>query len=254
MVSCGDDDDDDPIVSITTAGELGGAVSGGSAMDEKIDSVVCYVYLNDNNLDYFSYETEYELATATFKNGNFNVNLETPTEACLNPFLDVFGDVWDETTFTDITVSDSLVGVTDYLYFDAYKDGSYVGDLIRTNMTIDQYYEIPKKGWAIADYFYCDGDVTYEATEKGNYDDTDLKVVVTYDLSLKKGWNVVVWQCSGVTSEQVNMRVFANAEPSGMKWLFDGDIWSEYIDYSKTTKSVKPNSSKSIWQTLSQIK
>lgn len=248
LVGCGDEDDD-PILSITTSGDVGGSVSGGEDLNLLIDSVACYVYQNE--ISWGDYE--YMLGADKFENGKFEIELETPPSSCLYPFLDIFGDVWDETTFTDINLSDSTVKVTDYLYFDAYKDSEYVGYIVRTNMTIEQFYsDMPQKGWASADYFYCDGDVKYTAIEEGSYDyDDDVILRYEYDLDMKKGWNEVIFQCSSVSGNMIKVKVFANAEPSGMKWMFDEDMWD---DYSKVVKSTSLKSNSSLWKALSRKK
>ncbi|GHT51217.1 hypothetical protein AGMMS49982_08060 [Bacteroidia bacterium] len=188
---CGDDGDpseeqssvfdDQGLTSSVFDGKIQATVAGGDSLNSKIDFVKAFGL---HSAKYY----EDEVASAPYVNGGFTLQLPETM-----PALDKFQ------LPESITVSDTTANTVE-CSIKAYKGATEVGYF---------YYVSEFVGGAI--FIYADKDVS--VTGSGLRDNE----VVTYRVSLKRGWNKAYVRGKNTTP---TTREYTSTEPSGLKWIF----------------------------------
>lgn len=245
VTGCSKDKDSEPgssTGSIKASGELSATIDG--VTDNTVDSVDFWFETNST----YNYN-DLIIGKTKVTNGVFSIKLDTIATKYLYKIKDAGLVGIDDTTSLKI----SYAGTTAYIsdgegaWIEAYKSKTQVGSLVRTNCTLSQYEadqaDQTFKGLAVASYIYCNTSVTIIGTLK--HTDTDNSYTYNYNVSLNKGWNEVVVQITAVNKPNLTISITANAEPSGMKWLFvpDDEENSKAMRVAKITKS-------KIWEKL----
>jgi len=188
--------------------------------------------------------SEDEIAQAPYENNGFSLELPgtLPVKA---EYLETIGaDVP-----TGVSVSDKNAKV--YFLDDIYgynANGREIGYFYLEDENGDNEY--------YTSWMYTDRDVTikgqYKYTDDDGYQDTG-----TYDLNLKKGWNIVYDSYSDNYSSRTYTSTFTSQEPSGVNysWNFYGNGNGNFSSAGVAAKSVenkKSVSSKSIFSILKE--
>lgn len=198
FTSCDKADDEASALKITAT------VTDGASYNALVDEVKALV-LNDD-------ETADVLASCTYANGGFSLTLPGTVDEQYLSKIDM-----DEPE--EIKISDTEVmgcGVDFY----AYKSGVEAGAL-------ELSYTDGLTTYASAGYLY----VTGKTTISGTYAETEemlgvpVSVKTTYNLSLKKGWNVVyVNSVITATDTDISMTIdITDTEITTLKWCFSED-------------------------------
>lgn len=231
LVSC--DDNDDPITTISTSGNVKGTIAGADTLGFIVDSVVCNLFVNSSNII---------VGSGKFKNGVFNFNLQTPPLAFLTPFLSSRFISHGASNSTNNIISDSTVNASLNVEFLVYNGSNCIGSMIRTNMSSDELLiNPPEVGWAVAMYTYADGDVAYQAIDTTNYFSNRPNYVFDYDIKLKKGWNEIIVQVKNVSEDNIDISYRTNIQPSGMVWMLDFPYMDEYSVVTKSATFISTN-------------
>ena len=200
ITSC-DKDDDGPSTS-TVSGAFDVKLEGGSAYNNVIDEVKLIGWAENTG-------SEIVLATAKYSNGGFKIDLPaTPPSSILCPIAETFTDGGKVNESVKISNTSAKVAEDVQLYaYDA--DGDRIGGIYCYKEAGNTFV-----GMTLA---YSDSDVTVtgkETTEWGS---------ITYNMSLKKGWNQAFYIEKEVSEEKWEDTLTTTPQ-SGMKWVLD-DEW-----------------------------
>jgi hypothetical protein len=194
-----DDDDDDGGGGggDATGFKITATVENGSAYNSKISTVKAMA-------EDYTTDTEAVLASGNYSNGGFIITLPT------TPAVKYLGQM----VSPNITVSDpgAKFCIVEPL-FEAYKGANSVGDLC--------YAKEGNSSVIFGMYMYADRDVTIDGKESGG------GVNVTFNLSLKKGWNIIY----NTYSPYDNSQSLSSTVVSGLKWYFE----ENENDYKKSS-------------------
>lgn len=195
-------DDDGP--GTNSVSNLTAKVESGSTYNSKIDIVKALM------------EDNYAAATGNYANGEFTLDLSGTVSS---KYLDNIGEDLPK----GVKVSDESVigGFIDIIV--GYKSGDRVGTF---------YYEKVSSNsetWAI--FLYVDKDVTI--TGSGSDKDGDYTDNYTFNISLKKGWNMIYETYS--ENGKISTDTYTTSDPGGLKWYFDDD--SDYKSYQSVVIS-----------------
>jgi hypothetical protein len=179
--ACSNDNDDDEGGATGAITELTIDVEGAGDIDADTVKVVV--------------EDGFVAASVPYPKGKFTLQLPATVD---EKYL--YTLVWDLSD--EVTVSNRSVKVTDDALVYAYKMGKYVGYFRYRTGTQEQ------EGDCTGFPSYVNGDVTVTgtATEEGES--------YTYNLRLKKGWNMAYNKSTGESTE------ITTTAPSGMKWYY----------------------------------
>jgi hypothetical protein len=179
-----EDPKDDIPASVIVDNKLTVTVENGSSYSGKIDSVK--MTARDSEDD------KVVITSAPYNNGVFTLELPVPFA---DIFLDALSDIDD---FDGSTISNPNVKISDIddLRIYAYKSGKSIGYFHFINNS---------DGWGGPMYANDDVIVTGNSTDdSGTY---------TFNVNLKKGWNMIYENGNATTSQA----------PAGLKWYFDED-------------------------------
>lgn len=198
FISC-DKEDKDPIEDSSVVNTITAVVENGN--DYKIDAVKAFI----GNGEIINFETG-EIASSDYKNGRFTLSLPQTIE---NQYLEL---LFDEDEMPDaIKISDVNVKAC-YLWIEAYQSGTEAGEFEYEYLSADETVGIETS------YTYVDRDCSI----KGSYSeiDEDETYNSTYNVSLKKGWNIVY--VKRTESEKTNTYTYeaTSSVQSGLKWYF----------------------------------
>lgn len=210
FVGCKKDDDEAGSV-ISAEGTLTGELSNVS--NWAVDSIACLIEIS---------RSPYEMPVGHVlieEDGDFSLCLDGVDDQYLS---DVSSDdlyFWDDYTL----ISDPTAKISSNLWFEAYKNDDYVGEIYRTNVNVDDIdTEIPPKGAVIAWFVYSNKPVEIKATSSDDYEDDGVSFSeeIVFNLQLQQGWNELILKVTDVNQSGYTVMVTANNEPKGMKWLF----------------------------------
>jgi hypothetical protein len=185
VCSCDKDEDNSSESGAIQNNKLDIVVENGESHSAKIDTVRLEIYSNDQSRDIV-------LVSAPYGSGKFTLNLPESIS------LQYIASLFDEDIPQGVNVSNPNVkGRNPNLY--AYKSGAKVGRFRQKAENV--------KG----DITYADGDVkvTGSYTEKGEK--------VTFNLDLKKGWNMM-YAKSTTSGREVTTQA-----PAEVKWYFEDE-------------------------------
>lgn len=223
FTGCADDDDDG--ASANTVSAIEASVENGSSYNSRVDVVKA---LMDVDEEYDSetgeyYFTGYEAATANYSNGSFKLNL--PQSVNSQYLFSITEDLSG-----DISVSDKNAKIGSVEFILGYKNG------VETGMFEYGYDTDDASAWTT--HIYADSDVTVTGSESEKEGNTTYNYV--YNMSLKKGWNVVY--VADAKKGNTWTITFSGKKPSGMKWIFydyeeDPDRFSLSLPENQTLSS-----------------
>jgi hypothetical protein len=194
-----DKSDDSPGTSHVNSVEI--KVDNGSAYSPKVSTVKA---LADIGVSYESgnyYWTGFELDDVPYNNGVFSIDL-TKKEVPANRL----SSFYDEYSSDDVKVSDQNAKGTSAIIVGYNRDGKEAG--------VFWYENNSNKAWLM----YADRDVTITGTKR--YEEGNNTLVESYNVSLKKGWNI--WY--NYKSADGNTLTASTSNPGGFKWVFqEGD-------------------------------
>ena len=171
-------------------------VEDGEDYNSVVDEVIAMMYYNDG---------EFEAAYGDYSKGGFTI--EFPSEVA-NRYLSYveFGDA-------DMEPDDVRGGSVDFEAFD--KSGNWLGDF--------QYRRSSRSIASMAYFVYVNKDCTVKGSYKERLGPDNENYSVSYDISLKKGWNKFY-----ATQDADELTYsWTSKEPSGLKWQFvDKSNWS----------------------------
>jgi hypothetical protein len=207
LCSCSKDDDeenDNGENGVIRNNTLIAAVEYGATYNENIDVVKANI-----EYEYFK-EKEYTLASAPYENGGFTLHLpESIDPRYLHSYFE--GYLSDYYSFEEgvpqgLTVSNLNAKIC-YVYLDAYKSDTWVGDFIHGTDDYD----------AEDGLIYSDSDcnITGSTTYEG-YNGYTMKD--TYDVYLKKGWNMIY---SGGYYQTPYELTVTTQVPVGATWRYE---------------------------------
>ncbi|GHT51259.1 hypothetical protein AGMMS49982_08210 [Bacteroidia bacterium] len=145
------------------------------------------------------------LAKGTYVNGVLTITLPATLDS---KYLSPIGNLGEGVTVSDPQTKWYEDDDDAIIY--AWKNGTKVGDF-------EYGYEAGTAG-----PFYVDKDVTITGTSTNTSGDWTL--ITNYSVSLKKGWNIVVFpDWSENATAKTNTRTKTTTIPQGLKWSFDPD-------------------------------
>jgi hypothetical protein len=216
LSSCNKDDDEKEEAKSGAIGNtLTVTVENGNSYNSRIDTVKLTSW-DRNDED----ERSVELARAVYTNGGFTINLpENLGSQYLSPLIE------DEDDFSGVTISNRNVKIGSPS-LDAYKSGNEVGVFYPATGTGESDWEgeltyadsdVSITGTGTRNYSWESGDVTYTET-----------ITVTYNVNLKKGWNIVYEKGQGtVNGTTYTVIGEVTTAPAGVKWYFYSDDYDE---------------------------
>jgi hypothetical protein len=216
FTGCNKDDNGLDSTDITA---IDAKVENGNNYNTKVDVVKAMIWVDDASSDTGD-GADHELASGDYTKGGFTIDLpKTVDKKFLAPLSKGMPD--------GITVSDTSVNLNS-ISFSAYKSGDEVG-----------YFDyISQDSTTYAGYVYVDRNVKISGS--GSEGDSGYKIIYKYDLSFKKGWNIMYMK-----ETEVNNTFSGEATskaPSAMKWSY-----SEYNQsYNYSVRSYNPAANKSI--------
>lgn len=225
IVSC--EKDDEPSTSSNENSSLSNNVLSG-----KID---LFTNGSTNGVKALLYQNEDTTRmgySAITSDGSFSFTLSTPTTSDLENFAQhnlsesFTGTVSDANALT----SQSTLG------FWTYLNGSFSGDMIKTNFSILNNRHKKGSSWSI--FIYCDREVTVSGKKTNMYDEgTTYSTTLTanYNFTIKKGWNELVTKVinfsESSTGSDVEEISLSNTITSDLKWrLFSDNLRSASIE------------------------
>jgi hypothetical protein len=199
FTGCNKDDDEGETNSITS---ISATVESGSSYNSSIDTVKAVVDINNV---YFT------IASGSYSNGGFSISLPKTVD-----------DKYLEKMTTDmpegITVSDSQTKGCG-IELKGYKSNKALG-IFQYTLTNDA--DAGNEGA----YVYVDKNVTIIGSYSESLWGITMKEV--YDLSLKKGWNIVYMQTTASEADMSATIKISNEKITGLKWFFIEDEDSAY--------------------------
>jgi hypothetical protein len=201
FMGCNDKEEQFGVSSITS---ITATVERGNAYDSKIDNVVALLATENH-----------QVKTVIYENGKFTIDLP----AVLN---ESYLMKIDDGNYPALKVSNKNVkGVS--IKIDAYQSGICVGNF---------YYAKSSSLQTEALFVYVDGDVKITGSDSSTNINRDpygniigeQTFNISYNVSLKKGWNIMYFTETHSTSGQktsTSETVTTNI-PDGMKWYFNG--------------------------------
>jgi len=163
-----------------------------------------------------------ELASGTYTNGGFSINLPSVENNLLSTLFD---EEDEEDVVFDLKISNKSVkgGSAD---LGAYKDESAVGYFWYGKMKGD---ECVAEGMLV----YVNGDVTIKGTVtyRDDYDDEIYTRIAKYNVSLKKGWNYMFATGDESKDGKTYTITITTSNPGGMQWYFEDDYYDYDYDY-----------------------
>jgi len=197
FTGCSKDEDEGSSVSINAT------VEDGTSYATSIDDVKAVIVDGDSIISV--------VASSNYTNGSFSLTLPKSLDA-------KYLSAMDEEMPEGIKVSNLKVNGCG-INFCGYKSGEIVGTF--QNGRMDNGIGMLT---LVESYIFVDGDVTISG---GNSETADLmgmpfKVETNYNLTLKKGWNLVYMEMiPTITETDLAMAInFSNTQVDGMKWYF----------------------------------
>ncbi|GHT25770.1 hypothetical protein FACS189430_12390 [Bacteroidia bacterium] len=178
-------------------------VENGNDLNSKVNAVQVDVWNDEGDAG----QEKYKIASGSYASGSFTVNLPVTVDSkYLLPTVDnseLLSDDWkDKIMISNPNVKNCCIE------FKAYKDGNRGGNFTYYGKTSETY------GY----FIYSDGDVTL--TGLGTYTNDGYICTYDYNVSLKKGWNIVY----EYSKEDVNAKTFTikmtSVAPADMKWYY----------------------------------
>lgn len=184
-------------------------VENGTNYNSQIDSV--YALAGISRLD------EKIIAKAPYENGGFTIILpETISNECLSNF--------DISNAPKITVSDVTAKFTVVQELIPIKNGNQVGYIKKSNIPNDILISV--NDMMLCTYIYVNKPVTISGSNEYNWYSISGKgtMMVIYNLSLLKGWNVYVSK-STQTRDPATLKIIetvhiSNSESAELKWYY----------------------------------
>jgi hypothetical protein len=180
-----DDDDDTGANGVIINNTITVKVENGNDYNEEIDEVKALAYSRGSGHN--------EVGSGAYSNGGFTLKLlESVSEEYLesvSPEIPVFPE---SITISNPDVKWASIDIV------AYKSGNEVGGFYYGN-----------EDWGEASFVYVTDDVSMTGT------DTDDGYVGTYNVHLKKGWNIMYQSNDSESSYELTTSV-----PSPMKWYY----------------------------------
>jgi hypothetical protein len=240
FVSCEKDDDKDGGSSLAGGSTITASVADGASYNAEIDSV--YAGLEWETGNKWGYDI---IAKAPYKSGSFTITLPETVDA---KYLYALNDE-EEGIPAGITVSDETVKTASIFEFDAIKGGQQVGYISRSSihedaledMDDEELIQIYANGIYSVQYMYANKPATIRGSFSSDdyFDDLDIDVPINYNLSLQKGWNVVVTKATvkiNMATQSITASVdYSNSEPAGLKWYYSP--YNYEYGYKKSAKS-----------------
>jgi hypothetical protein len=199
FTGCNKDDDDSGSSSITS---ISATVESGSSYNSSIETVKAMVDVDD---------VYSAIASGKYNNGGFSINLPQTVD-----------DQYLEKMTTDmpdgIKVSDSQAKGCG-IELKGYKSDQEVGTF---QYTLTNDTDAGNEGA----YVYVDKNTTIS----GSYSETlwGVTIKAVYDLSLKKGWNIVYMQTTASATDLSATMKISNEKITGLKWFFIEEDDSAY--------------------------
>jgi hypothetical protein len=211
---------DDNSSGSTVISAINATVENGNEFNSKIDDVKALI---DADIEYSSETGHYdwighEIASEDYTKGGFSLDLpKTVDSKYLTRF---FPDgIPDGISISDTTVRGNAIEII------AYKSGLEVGYF--------EYISYDSTTYTYAAYIYVNKNVKIS----GSYSDTDI--YEKYDVSLKKGWNIVYDK--ETESDNHYSDIVSSKAPSEMKWIYTD--FNESYNYR--VRSYNPATTKS---------
>jgi outer membrane murein-binding lipoprotein Lpp len=199
FTGCNKDDDDSGSSSITS---ISATVESGSSYNSSIETVKAMVDVDD---------VYSAIASGSYSNSGFSISL--PQTVDDQYLVKMTTDMPDGITVSDPQAKGcgiELIG---------YKSTQKLGEF-QYALTNDK--EALNEGL----YVYADKNITI----KGSYSETSWGITakLVYDLSLKKGWNLVYMQTTASEADLSATVKFSNEKITGLKWFFIEEDDSAY--------------------------
>lgn len=213
FAACNKDEDEGSAVTINAT------VEDGASYATSIDDVKAVISDGDSLLF---------VASGNYTNGGFSLTLPKSVD---EKYLSVLNaDMPEGITISDSTVKGSGVN------FYGYKSGEIVGIFQNGKMENEMFT-------ADESYIFVDGNISISGSSNETEDllGALINVKINYDLTLKKGWNLVYLNMTPVLSEtEISMTMdISNTPISGLKWYFtegydsDLSIQKKMVEISK---------------------
>jgi hypothetical protein len=209
LCSCSKDEDDENGNAQVPDNKFT-AVENGASYNGKIDVVKAEIY-SESSSNYIT------LASTTYENGGFTLDLPESVSAQYLEGLDVEEDVPEGLTVSNLNVK------TGWVDLDAYKSNSETG-----------YFYHGTGDWE-GGLVYFDSDCNMT----GSYTDTDTYSEITYtdkyfyNVHGKKGWNIMYYKETKKGDYSYEEEITTQV-PAGAKWYF----YDYSSDYSSKQSSV----------------
>jgi hypothetical protein len=222
FVSCDKEDDNGFENSLIDGGKFTVNVENGASYNSQIDSVYVKLYCEIE-----SKRSSDIVAKTPYSNGNFTITLPENLDAKYLEYFE-FEDLKDY-----ITISDKTAKYVEIGGFQAIKNGETVGYIEKSNISPNADYTTQLSaavtGIYSVTYMYADKPVTIKGSWEEEKKKKEEEGTESYkytlknscNVSLQKGWNVVVNKKQitianqKITSETVEI---SNSEPAGLKW------------------------------------
>lgn len=181
--------------SVTIDGVFSGTIVNDSNW---IDSIIAYGF-SENILDN-------RLVTlgksAMLSNGKFSLVLT-------NPVLNEIGSYPSGVVVSDTT---AMIG---YLHvLGAFKSGIYTGFVYKANYNLNDSI---KAGESESQFMYSDRIFTIKGTDKHV---STYNSKVNYNITIKKGWNEIVWRVVSVSNVATEVETVSNTVTSDLQWRY----------------------------------
>jgi hypothetical protein len=191
--SCNKDDDDEGGATTVTAIE--GTLTG--TIPANVDELRASVYWGDE-------WNEYEVGKCAFDaTGKFKIDLPATLDSKYLRTIDIDEDA------PNVKVSNPNVKTASITSLRTFKDGE---------RTYGNLSYIDKSAHAERIYMYADGDVTIKGS--GTEKDDDWTYVYDYNVTLKKGWNLIYVSSEENEATKTDTEKLSNNAPAGLKWVY----------------------------------
>jgi len=191
--------------SVTIDGVFSGTIVDDS---NRIDSIKAYANIVDS---YNVVVGENILGKSTvLSSGKFSLVLT-------NPVLRKLGN-----GPSGVVVSDTTAIVGNVSEFEAFKSGTYIGYISKTNISIG---DSTKLGESDSQFMYSDRTFTIKGTEISDtiYSGISYNSKYNYNITFKKGWNEIVFRVdsySHTSTGYTEVDTFSNAVTADLQWRF----------------------------------
>ena len=199
FAACNKDEDEGSAVTINAT------VDDGASYNSSIDEVKAVISHGDTVI--------FVVASGSYTNGGFSLTLPKSIDGKHLEPMDT--DIPEGVTTSNLQVKGCGVN----LY--GYKSGEVVG-MFQNGKNDDVTYT------AAESYIFVDGNTSISGSSSETSDLMGMPITIktSYNLTLKKGWNLVYLNMTPtVTETEISMTMdISNTQISGLKWYFTGGI------------------------------